>query len=99
MTLPVGGLYKLRQRGEPHAFDGRLIHLLQEAVATDSFSTYRRYAEAVRRLPPIALRDLLDFRSEWVKPIPVDEVESDHRNPQAAAGPRHFAGRAEPGSA
>ena len=76
VTLPVGGLYKLRQRGEPHAFDGRLIHLLQEAVATDSFSTYRRYAEAVRRLPPIALRDLLDFRSESVKPIPVDEVES-----------------------
>ncbi len=76
VTLPVGGLYKLRQRGETHAFDGGLIHLLQEAVATDSFSTYRRYAEAVRKLPLIALRDLLDFRTEAVKPIAVDEVES-----------------------
>jgi glutamate synthase (NADPH/NADH) large chain len=74
--LPVGGLYKLRQSGETHALDGRLIHLLQEAVATDSFSIYRRYAEAVRKMPPIALRDLLDFRTDSVKPISVDEVES-----------------------
>ena len=76
VTLPIGGLYKLRQRGETHAFDGRLIHLLQEAVATDSFATYRRYAEAVRKLPPVALRDLLDFRGDGLKPISVDEVES-----------------------
>jgi glutamate synthase (NADPH/NADH) large chain len=74
--LPVGGLYKLRHRGETHAFDGKLIHLLQEAVATDSFAVYRRYAEAVRRMPPVALRDLLDFRTDGVRPIPVDEVES-----------------------
>ncbi len=76
VTLPVGGQYKLRRTGEAHAFDGALIHLLQEAVATDSFQTFRRYTEAVRRQPPIALRDLLDFRSEGLKPIPVDDVES-----------------------
>ncbi|MDR3470700.1 MAG: glutamate synthase central domain-containing protein, partial [Devosia sp.] len=76
VMLPVGGLYKLRQSGETHALNGRLIHLLQEAVATDSFSVYRRYAEAVRKMPPIALRDLLDFRTEGAKPISVDEVES-----------------------
>jgi glutamate synthase (NADPH/NADH) large chain len=76
VALPVGGLYKLRRRGEAHAFEGKLIHLLQEAVATDSFQMFRRYSEEVRRLPPIALRDLLDFRSEGRKPISVDEVES-----------------------
>ncbi|CAH2604795.1 glutamate synthase subunit GltB [Rhodovastum atsumiense] len=75
-TLPVGGIYKLRRSGETHAFDGALIHLLQEAVSTDSFSLYRRYAEAARRMPPIALRDLLDFRNDQVRPISVDEVES-----------------------
>ncbi len=75
-TLPVGGVYKLRRSGEAHAFDGKLIHMLQEAVATDSFSTYRRYAEEVRKLPPIALRDLLDFRTDAVTPIAVDDVES-----------------------
>ncbi len=76
VTLPVGGLYKLRRRGEAHAFDGSLIHMLQEAVATDSFQSFRRYADAVRKMPPIALRDLLDFRTDLVKPITVDEVES-----------------------
>ncbi len=75
-TLPVGGVYKLRQRGEVHAFEGKLIHTLQSAVATDSFETYRRYADAVRRQKPVALRDLLDFRDRGVAPIPVDDVES-----------------------
>jgi glutamate synthase (NADPH/NADH) large chain len=76
VALPVGGLYKLRRSGETHAFDGGLIHMLQEAVANDSFQSYRRYADAVRRLPPVALRDLLDFRMDGRSPIPVEEVES-----------------------
>ena len=75
-ALPVGGVYKLRRRGEVHAFDGSLIHTLQTAVATDSFETYRRYADGVRRQKPVALRDLLDFRTDGVIAIPVDEVES-----------------------
>ena len=75
VTLPVGGLYKMRARGEVHAFDGSLIHTLQSAVASDSFTTYKRYADAVRRAKPVALRDLLDFR-EGRAPIAVEEVES-----------------------
>lgn len=75
LALPVGGLYKLRRSGEQHAFDGTLIHMLQTAVATDNFTIYRRYADAVRAQPPVALRDLLDFR-EGRTPIPVEEVES-----------------------
>ena len=75
-TLPIGGIYKLRRRGESHAWDGGLIHMLQSAVATDSFALYRRYAEGVRRMPPVALRDLLDFRTDLCTPIAVDEVES-----------------------
>jgi len=75
-ALPVGGVYKLRRRGEVHAFDGGLIHTLQTAVATDSFETYRRYADGVRRQKPVALRDLLDFRTDGVKAISVDDVES-----------------------
>ncbi|HYI82189.1 MAG TPA: glutamate synthase large subunit, partial [Acetobacteraceae bacterium] len=74
--LPVGGLYKLRRRGESHAFDGGLIHTLQRAVETDSYTTFKRYSEAVRRLPPVALRDLLDFRAEGRSAVPLEEVES-----------------------
>jgi glutamate synthase (NADPH/NADH) large chain len=76
ITLPVGGLYKLRRKGEAHAFDGGLIHMLQSAVATDSFGTYRKYADAVARQPAVSLRDLLDFRTDLVRPISIDEVES-----------------------
>jgi glutamate synthase (NADPH) large chain len=75
-SLPVGGVYKLRRTGETHAFEATAIHMLQEAVANDSFASYRRYADTVRRAPPIALRDLLDFRMEGRTPISVDDVES-----------------------
>jgi glutamate synthase (NADPH/NADH) large chain len=76
VTLPVGGIYKLRRRGETHALDGTLIHLLQHACTTDSYAAFCKYVEAVHRMPPIALRDLLDFKRDGVKPINVDEVES-----------------------
>ncbi|HUC62527.1 MAG TPA: glutamate synthase large subunit [Alphaproteobacteria bacterium] len=74
-ALPVGGFYKYRRGGEAHAWQGALIHTLQSAVATDSYSTFKKYSEATRRLAPVALRDLLDFAPK--KPaISIDEVES-----------------------
>ena len=76
VPLDVGGAYRLRRHGETHAFDNNSVHLLQTAVASDSYQLYRRYADMVRRQPPVALRDLLDFRTEGVKPIPIDDVES-----------------------
>jgi glutamate synthase (NADPH/NADH) large chain len=75
IALPVGGFYRYRRGGELHAFDGTLIHTLQTAVASDSYGIYRRYSEGVRKLPPIHLRDLLDFRPKRPA-ISVDEVES-----------------------
>ncbi len=78
-VLPIGGIYKLRRRGETHAFDGGLIHLLQEAVATDSFATY----------PPLHRGGAQDAADRAARPAglphdrraasrqsPVDEVES-----------------------
>ncbi len=75
IALPVGGFYRFRRRGEAHAYQGEFIHILQSAVATDSYATYRKYVDAVRGLPPVALRDLLDFEPKE-EPISVDEVES-----------------------
>jgi glutamate synthase (NADPH/NADH) large chain len=74
-TLPIGGFYKARQSGETHAHRGDLIHLLQTAVGTESYSTYKRYAEGVRAQPPISLRHLMDFRPT-ANPVPLEEVES-----------------------
>ena len=85
--LPVGGIYRYRHGGEAHAFDGRLMHGLQRAVANDSYATYRAYTEGVAKLPPIALRDLLDF-SRADEPTPLEEVESitDIRRRMVAPG-------------
>ena len=75
VSLPVGGLYKFRREGELHAFEGTQIHMLQQAVATDSYNTYRKYADAVRRMPPIHLRDLWDFSPDR-DPVSQSDVES-----------------------
>jgi glutamate synthase (NADPH) large chain len=75
VPLPVGGFYRYRRGGELHAFEGSLVHTLQNAVASDSYGIYRRYAEGLRKLPPIHLRDLLDFKPRRPA-VSVDEVES-----------------------
>ncbi len=74
-ALPIGGLYRYRRGGEAHALDGNLIHLMQTAVATESFQLFKKYTSALRDLPPIAVRDLLDFKP-GTQPVPIEEVES-----------------------
>lgn len=75
VTLPVGGFYKFRKSGETHAWAPDLIHTLQNAVASESYQAFKRYSEAVAKLPPVAIRDLLDF-VPGTNPISTDEVES-----------------------
>jgi glutamate synthase (NADPH) large chain len=75
VTLPVGGLYRYRAKGEVHAYQGQLMHMLQSAVSNDSYSAYLKYSAATRALPPIALRDLLEFN--WTaQALPIEDVES-----------------------
>ncbi len=73
--LPIGGIYKYRRGGEVHSFDGRHIHLLQEAVARDSYSLFRQYTDQIYAMPPVNLRDLLDFKAVG-EDVPLDDVES-----------------------
>jgi len=75
VSLPVGGLYKARRSGEAHAFEARMIHTLQTACETGSYHLYKAFSKAIRTLPPIQLRDLLEYRSD-APPAPLDEVES-----------------------
>jgi glutamate synthase (NADPH) large chain len=76
-VLPIGGIYRYRKNGETHQYQGKLIHLLQSAVGSNSFEAYKRYAEGIYSLPPIHLRDLIGFRNRNLNP-PIDilEVES-----------------------
>ena len=61
-TLPIGGLYRYRKSGEDHQYQGKLIHLLQSAVGTGSYEKYKKYSAGIHNLPPINLRDLLEFK-------------------------------------
>jgi glutamate synthase (NADPH/NADH) large chain len=76
VALPMGGFYRYRQGGETHVWSAGLIHTLQAAVASDSYSTYKKFSEAAHQMPPASLRDLLDFRTDGVHPAPLEEVES-----------------------
>ncbi|MBY8828299.1 glutamate synthase large subunit [Hephaestia mangrovi] len=74
VTLPIGGFYRQRHTGETHAYSAQLMHLLQSAVATDSYSTYLQFSRGVADLPPVYLRDLLEFNFPG-EGVPVDQVE------------------------
>ena len=75
-VLPIGGIYRYRKNGETHQYQGKLIHLLQSAVGSNSYEAYKRYAEDIYNLPPINLRDLIDFRKKKLGPsINLSEVE------------------------
>ncbi|MBL0931189.1 MAG: glutamate synthase large subunit, partial [Alphaproteobacteria bacterium] len=74
-TLPIGGFYRQRAGGETHAYSAQLMHLLQTAVATDSYSTYLQFARGVADLPPVYLRDLMEFNYP-VTGVALDSVEA-----------------------
>jgi glutamate synthase (NADPH) large chain len=81
IALPIGGLYRYRANSEAHAYQANLIHLLQTRGRADSYSDYLKFARAPRDLPPIALRDLLDFVATKAGADRGGRI--DHRNPQA----------------
>jgi glutamate synthase (NADPH/NADH) large chain len=69
------------------------MHLLQTAVATDSYSTYLQFSRGVKDLPAVYLRDLLEFNYAR-EAVPIDEVEAITENPQALRDAGHVARRA-----
>ncbi|MCB2054091.1 MAG: glutamate synthase large subunit, partial [Geminicoccaceae bacterium] len=74
-VLSIGGFYRYRRGGEAHALEGRMIHQLQHAVSSDSYASFKRYAEMVYAQAPVTVRDLLDFQYRN-EPVPLEEVES-----------------------
>ncbi len=74
--LPVRGLFNFRVGGEAHSYDGGSIKSLQDAVARNSYGMYQDYVKKLEDLPPINLRDLLDFHTADCNPTPLNDVES-----------------------
>ncbi len=75
LVLPIGGIYKYRKTGEKHQLEGKSIHTLQHAVTTGSYDVYKKYSDTINNLPPINLRDLLDFNIKQ-QSINLNQVES-----------------------
>ena len=76
VALPVGGFYRYRRGGENHAWEAGLIHTLQTACDSDSYSTFKKFSGAAHKQVPRSLRDLLDFKRNPEDAIAIDEVES-----------------------
>jgi len=74
-TLPVGGEYQWRKDGEAHLFSPETIHTLQQAVRTNNYDLFKRYAALVNEQNQkfFTLRGLLQFKPR--QPIPIEEVE------------------------
>ena len=75
IVLPIGGFYRQRAGGEAHAWTAEHMHLLQTAVATESYATWLAFSRGIRELPPVYLRDLLEFNYP-AEPLATDQVEA-----------------------
>ena len=75
VRLPVGGLYRVRAKGERHAYQAEMIHMLQEAVGSGDYELYKKYAKVVNSEKPIQIRDLLDIKTAG-KALPLHRVQS-----------------------
>jgi len=76
-ALETGGEYEWRARGEEHMWSPDSIAKLQHASRSNSYSTYKEYAQIIndqsRRL--MTLRGLFEFKFDPDKAIPIEEVE------------------------
>ncbi len=76
--LPAIGIHRLRTgpQAEEHLYSPETIHLLQQAVMTDSRELFDRYAAQVENDGPRTIRSMLEFRFEACREVPLEEVES-----------------------
>ena len=75
--LDIGGEYAFRRQGEEHMFTPDAIAKLQHAARSDSYATYKEYAQIIndQSKRQMTLRGLFEFRFDPAKAIAVDEVE------------------------
>ncbi|MEO8408924.1 MAG: glutamate synthase central domain-containing protein, partial [Oxalobacteraceae bacterium] len=76
-ALDAGGEYAFRVRGEEHMWTPDAIAKLQHATRSNSFNTYKEYAQIVNEQSRrhMTLRGLFEFRIDPSKAIALDEVE------------------------
>ena len=74
-TRPVrDGIYRFMYGGEEHAYNPDVVMNLQQAVASNDWADYRRFADSVNKRPTLAIRDLLALKPA-AEPLPLSKVE------------------------
>jgi glutamate synthase (NADPH/NADH) large chain len=77
-ALDVGGEYQWRREGPPHLFNPETVFKLQHATRQKRFDIFREYTRLIddqsERL--MTLRGLIKFRSDDLRPIDIEQVES-----------------------
>ena len=76
-ALDAGGEYAFRVRGEEHMWTPDAIAKLQHATRSNSYSTYKEYAQIIndQSRRHMTFRGLFEFRFDACKPVPIEEVE------------------------
>ena len=73
-TIRQGGLLKYIHGGEYHAYNPDVVSSLRQAVESEDYADYRRFADYVNSRPAATFRDLLKLRTDTT-PVSIDEVE------------------------
>ena len=76
LELDEGGFYQWRHNGEHHMYNPETISLLQESSKTNSYTTYKDFADLIdsKSAQLSTLRGLLDFKNAS-SPLSLDDVE------------------------
>lgn len=76
--LDTGGEYAWRARGEEHMWSPDAIAKLQHSARSNSFNTYKEYAQLINDQSKrhMTLRGLFEFKIDPARAIPVEQVES-----------------------
>jgi glutamate synthase (NADPH) large chain len=76
-SLDAGGEYAFRIRGEDHMWTPDSIAKLQHATRSNSYLTYKEYAQIINDQSKrhLTLRGLFEFKIDPTKAIPLDDVE------------------------
>jgi glutamate synthase (NADPH/NADH) large chain len=76
-ALDTGGEYAFRVRGEEHMWTPDAIAKLQHATRSNSFSTYKEYAQLIndQSRRHLTLRGLFEFKLDPARAIALEDVE------------------------
>ena len=74
----AGGEYAWRVRGEEHMWTPDAIAKLQRSTRSNSYTTYREYAQIINDQSKrhMTFRGLFEFKFDQCAPVPIEEVES-----------------------